>query len=464
LVERISKKFKLPSYDDGGTVAQTGMAVVHQGEAVVPSADTLKRAIDLNTAAMQRAAEQARASTTQMAGTAASVASWLFAAVAASAPAFAARGAVAPNAQPAVQGATGGAGSEMAAVSGLAAIVGGSGGTSGFAGPVRTGGGGSYSPAWGGYSPAGGGFNPLAMIRGAGGSTTPGVGGLAGLLKNIKGTNWGGFTRSATTPVYGTDENGNDVQTGTSGGGISGVSGVAGAALFTGGTMLAEQGLLGSSRGTWGGVGEGAVGGAAIGFQQGGPLGAAIGGAIGLGIGLGEKLAGVESPENEAKRLVRQIYSISIDNATAKQIAGIAQQKYAGHVSLAVRDPDVRKMLMLYSEATGQRFPMSATTPQSASLAEMGGKLYQQASYVNGTPYTFQSSLPVAGGYATGTYPTPGPMTLQVNVSGQGAGQFVAGQVVTPEFVQAQWSSAASGSNGRLQNSAMMQQPGLVIS
>ena len=140
------------------------------------------------------------------------------------------------------------------------------------------------------------------------------------------------------------------------------------------------------------------------------------------------------------------------------------QQKYARRVSIAVRDPDVRKMLMLYSEATGQKMPLSATTPQSGSLAEMGGKLYQQATYVNGTPYTFQSNLPVAGGYSTGTYPATGPMTLQVNVAGQGAAQFVAGQVVTPEFVQSQWSSAASASDGRLQNSAIIQQPGLVVS
>jgi hypothetical protein len=148
----------------------------------------------------------------------------------------------------------------------------------------------------------------------------------------------------------------------------------------------------------------------------------------------------------------------------AKQIAGIAQQKYAGHVSIAVRDSDVRKMLMLYSEATGQKMPLSVTTPQSGSLAEMGGRAYQQASYVNGTPYTFQSNLPVLGGYPTGTYATPGPMSLQVNVAAQGAAQFVAGQVVTPEFVEAQWSSAAAGSNGRLQNSAIIQQPGLVVS
>ena len=40
--------------------------------------------------------------------------------------------------------------------------------------------------------------------------------------------------------------------------------------------------------------------------------------------GVGEKLFGVESPENEAKRLAKQLYSITIDNSTAKQIAGIA--------------------------------------------------------------------------------------------------------------------------------------------
>ena len=90
-------------------------------------------------------------------------------------------------------------------------------------------------------------------------------------------------------------------------------------------------------------------------------------------------------------------------------------------------------------------------------------KLYQQASYVNGAPYAFQSNLPVLGGYAMGMYPSPGPTMLQVNVQGQGATQFVAGQVVNPGFVQAQWSSAAAGSNGRLQNSAVIQQPGLVI-
>jgi hypothetical protein len=222
--------------------------------------------------------------------------------------------------------------------------------------------------------------------------------------------------------------------------------------------------LLGGSRVTWTGTLEAAGGGALIGNTIGGPFGAAIGASAGFLAGGIEQLLGIESPENKAKRMVKQLYVISINDATAKQIASIAQQKYAGQVDVAVRDPEVRKMLMLYAQATGH-MPLSAATPYGASLVDQGGKLYQQATYVNGAPYTFQSNLPVLGGFSTGTYPNPntGPLSLQVNVQGQGAAKFMAGSVVTPEFVQAQWSSAAAGSNGRLENSAVMQQPGLVV-
>ena len=97
---------------------------------------------------------------------------------------------------------------------------------------------GGYSPApwaagggdWSGASagtptlnrvPGGtGGFNPLAMLFGgarggaAGGS---GPSGLAGIVSNLKRTNWGSFNRSPSNPTYGTDENGNDVQTAQTG-------------------------------------------------------------------------------------------------------------------------------------------------------------------------------------------------------------------------------------------------------
>ncbi|MGD0778586.1 MAG: hypothetical protein ABSC05_37880, partial [Candidatus Solibacter sp.] len=335
----------------------------------------------------------------------------------------------------------------------IASLVGGPGGTSGFAGPVgdlAQGGGGAGVPLGSGSGGFGGGG-----AGGAGGILGSLKGGLAG-LKGMFG--FGDVSKDSQGGLWSTVGN-QSISIDSLGGKLTAL-GRSNAALM-GGAALAMDGLIGHA-GTWRGVGEGAAGGALIGFKFGGPLGAAIGGAVGAGIGIGEKIAGVESKENEAKRLVKQIYGVSIDAAMAKQIVDIAKQKYSGHVSMAVRDPDVRKTIELYAAASGQRMPLSATTPHGASLVEQGGNLYQAPTYLFGNPNVYQSSLPTAGGQPAGQY--PGPMSLQVNVSGQGAAQFVAGQVVTPEFVQSQWSSAAASSNGRVSNSAWMQQPGLVIS
>ncbi len=452
-----AKLLGLPGYQEGGVVAHTGTAVVHEGEGVVPSAGAFKAAVEQNTAATQKQTAAAEAGTMQMARMAAGIAMLMMGAMGISTPGFASGGGLAPSVQSMVADATGapggatGVSSVAAAGYTLAPWAGGGSGASSRR---------IWSSIFG--APGGGGVAPGGGSAAAGAAAAKRMGGGFGSIwKNLKATDWGGFSKSPDR--YRINEIGGDPEL-VQKGHITGVHGMAGEAMDVGGFMLAQQGLMGSSRGTWGGVGMGAAGGAAIGAQQGGPLGALIGGAAGALIGIGEKIAGVESPENEAKRLVKQLYSVSIDTATAKQIVGVAQQKYAGHVSIAVRDPDVRKMLMLYSQATGQKMPMSAATPYSASLAEQGGRLYQEATYQNGRPYTYQSGLPVLGGYQTGSYPSAAPMMLQVNVAGQGAAQFVAGQVVTPQFVQAQWSSAGAGSNGRLQNSAMMQQPGLVVS
>ena len=141
--------------------------------------------------------------------------------------------------------------------------------------------------------------------------------------------------------------------------------GVAGAAVFAGGTMLAEQGLMGSGAGTWGGVAEGTAGGAAIGFTMGGPLGAAIGAGVGLGIGLGEKAFGVKSLQQTAHDDIKSVYGVDIptNSGTVKQVVEIAKSQFGGSVSVAVRSPSVRQLVMLYSEATGQKMPLSATTP-----------------------------------------------------------------------------------------------------
>jgi len=128
---------------------------------------------------------------------------------------------------------------------------------------------------------------------------------------------------------------------------------------------------------------------------------AAIGAAAGFGIGIGEKLAGVETKENEAKRLVKQLYGVSIDNNLAKQIAGIAQQSYGGNVGMAVRSDQVRQLVRLYAEMLGQKTNLTALTPHAANLVESDGKLYQSAVYDNGQAYSYASPLPVYGGVST---------------------------------------------------------------
>ena len=243
-------------------------------------------------------------------------------------------------------------------------------------------------------------------------------------------------------------------------------TGLAGGFLAAGGMSLTQHGLI-ANRGTWGGVGEGALGGAALGFALAGPAGASIGMLAGLGIGLGEKLFGATSPENQAKQLVKQIYGLSINSQTAKQIVSVAQSKYGGQVTVAVRDPEVRQMLMLYANATGQHMPLSATTPLAGSIAEMGGRAYQQSQWINGVAYNSlgQSNLPVAGGFAGASM--GGPTSVQLVLNGSSAADLLDGRIantVNPAFVQSQWADAAQSSNGRLQNAATLFRPGLTVS
>jgi hypothetical protein len=233
------------------------------------------------------------------------------------------------------------------------------------------------------------------------------------------------------------------------------------------GMMLAQQGLLGQNRGTVGGVFEGMFGGAGVGFAMGGPLGAAIGAGAGLAIGLGEMIAGVESPRNEAKRLVQSTYHIGINNSTADQIVSIANQSYAGRVSIAVRSPEVRHMLGLYAAGTGQAgmFQQGLGEAHGASLVESGGILAQQATYQYGQAYTYQSNLPVYGGQPTHSLGAPGGgMQLSLNIGGQDAAKFLQGNVVSPDVVQTQYASAMQGSSGRVPQALMMSEPGSIAS
>ena len=355
----------------------------------------------------------------------------------------------------------------------------GGGGTSDYLGSVMPslggfGGGGGF----GGFGPGG---TPPFVASGSGSSATNAIGSLANVALGggqSKGSGGGGLSNWTGNLGKSWDSLKNSVGLADASNfdGIGDYANAIGKSKVAGavGGMLATNGLI-SNAGTWKGTMEGTAGGAMLGYQAAGPFGAAVGASIGLEVGLFEKLAGVETPENEAKRLVKQQYGVSIDTAMAKQIVSIAQQKYASHVSIAVRDPDVRKMLMLYAQGTGQKMPLSATTPEAGSLAEVGGKLYQQATYqgTNGVATTFQSNLPVLGGLGGGNnYASPGspnvsggsgPTYVSLNIGGSDTANFMTGQFVTPQFVQDQSMAAQNSSYGRTQQSANMQLPGLTI-
>jgi hypothetical protein len=328
------------------------------------------------------------------------------------------------------------------------------------------------------YADAGGGSSFGGSFPGAGGGSRGG-GGFG--LPNLKSLGSGWFNHGS---IY-TSADGSTATTAAGIGGFGGnlaggLTSQGAASLYTGvGLPLAMAGLTGSRRGTWAGIGESTLGGALTGAGIGTMILPGIGTAIGAGIGAAagfaagglEKLLGVESPENEAKRLVKAIYKTDIDMQMARQIVQVANSKYGTHVSIAVRSPEVREMLGLYAAGTGQKFPASASTPHGGSLIESGGALYQGATYQYGNAYAYSSSLPVmgagSGGYSS--LPSPGgPTMVSLNINGTSAADLLEGRVanvVNPGYVQDQYSAALDSSNGRTSNSAaMLGVPNLIVS
>lgn len=360
----------------------------------------------------------------------------------------------------------------------------GPGGTSGFAGPLggwglplssaNTGydlnmaGMNAGMGGWGGGGGGGAAAGLLGMgVPGLIGKGLGGIGaGLGKLFPSIFGHGYGSIFGGESVPALGLAGK-LGLQRNIATGRISGMGGLGGAALLTGGTMLAGAGIFGERRGTGLGILEAAGGGAMIGMKFGGPIGALIGTGVGAAIGLGEMLAGAESPRHEAKRLVKETYHIDINNSTADQIVAIAKQSYAGRVSIAVRSPEVRHMLGLYAAGTGQAssFPAAASEAHGASLVESGGHLMQQSVYQYGQAYAYSSNLPLYGGGSANPLSAPGGnVSLSLNIGGQDASKFMTGQVVTPEVVQSKYQESMYASGGRVPQALMLNQPGAIAS
>jgi hypothetical protein len=59
---------------------------------------------------------------------------------------------------------------------------------------------------------------------------------------------------------------------------------------------------------------------------------------------------------------------------------------------------------------------------------------------------------------------TSGQMMMTVNIDGKGSGDYMVGNVFTADYVQSRWSQAMDSSNGRVDNSIDMLEPGLIQS
>lgn len=254
-------------------------------------------------------------------------------------------------------------------------------------------------------------------------------------------------------------------------GGGTGIGGAGGGALLLGGGLLAADGLR---RGGLVGLGETALGGAAIGAKFGGPIGALIGGAIGAAAGAIRLF--IKGKAEKIVDKVKAVYGVDISKQfAANPLQGIIDQNFGGNIDVGIRSPQVRDMIELYAQSTGQRFPL-ADKPQAVSLAINGGTLQQVAAQVDG------SSIGYGGGSAGLSSPVDqlitgrtaaGPngastvvvQSLSLSLNGKSASQALTGQIAkSPDAVGA--ASIAAGARGTTRRQLAVQQsaPGLLLS
>jgi hypothetical protein len=313
---------------------------------------------------------------------------------------------------------------------------------------------------------------PPFLPGGASGQT--GGSGGGGILGNILGGGKGGFLGGFKS-MFGLDTAGTDMGNGVGiartglGGNLAAISKSGGFAMIGGG--LALDGIR---RGGIGGTIEAAGGGAMVGFKFGGPIGAVVGAAIGGGLALAKTFGLFGGDVKHTKDLVKQVYGMDINDATANSIIQIAKQAFGGQIDVAVRSPQVRDLLKLYSQATGQKKAEDMFVQDSihgASLVEANGKLMQQAVYDNGNAYSYASQLGTYQGVQTSPLSTYAPNqgvfsgNVQILLNGDAASNALAGQVVktaTPGFIQAQSIAAGSSSIGRSAQTALTVQPSAI--
>jgi hypothetical protein len=313
------------------------------------------------------------------------------------------------------------------------------------------GGGGGILGSLGGLFNGGGGSRLGLAAGGIALISSLGQKGAGGMLSALGGGGTAGYNfakLASTTPALAKYL----PNAGGIGGGIGGAAAGVGLGLFTQG--LGHTGLKGFGES----LGGGALAGAGIGFMAGGPVGALIGGAIGAGAGAVAGLFSLfrKSPRDKVKEIVKQSYGIQIDDAMADSIANIAKEQFGNNIPLAISSPQIRQMVALYAQATGNGAMAGSINPRQSpyTVASSGGAVTNVAATIGG--YSAQS---YGGSIPTSTPGSPMGYTV-LKLDGPATVGLLSGVAtsVAPSAVQ----QAYTSNSNRLGTAGLMFQPGLV--
>jgi len=233
-------------------------------------------------------------------------------------------------------------------------------------------------------------------------------------------------------------------------------------AALMGGALLAMDGLR---RGGKAGLAETTAGGALIGYKFGGPLGAAIGGIAGTVAGIVRLF--VKGAADKAKEKIKALYGVDIaDKGVLQQIVDMAKSGFGGNLDMAIRSPQIRDLIQLYSMTTGQKTTGMPGTVTPLSLIETGGSLFQSPQYNNGTPLPGLGGLPGLDRIGAGT-PSGGGLVIQLDGPATTAllqGQAVQAIADNPRVVQSASMAATRSNANRRELTSLQLSPGTLTS
>ncbi len=312
------------------------------------------------------------------------------------------------------------------------------GGTSGFSGPVNLAGFPLGGFSGGAVGSSAGSTTTLSGIGGTGIGVFQGAGSRGNILSNFKQqlSILGNLGKSFSA-AHG------------------GVNGAVGGGLLAGGGTLLFDGLR---RGGFIGTLESTAGGALIGAKFGGVLGAAIGAGVGLAAGLIRNL--FKSGVDKAREKIKAVYGVDISAKNIlEEIVGIAKNSFGGNLDVAIRSPQIREMVQLYSISTGGRNfgPSGPQGPSGNTFIQSSGAFSASPSYNNGTPFLSSTNR---GG--------PTSITVINKLDGPATTALLRGEAVTAiqdnsRVVASSVNKSIKGSQFRKQNAAAALSPGELV-